>query len=78
VYILHVVEVSPHQHQVSLGTGEAQSGHKRKLNEEETTTCMGADSCASSHASLGTGIILHVQSEIMTLLEKTDIAVMGT
>lgn len=48
---------------------DAQSGKKRKLNEEEITR-MVADSCASSHASLGSGIILHVRSEIMKLVEK--------
>ena len=47
----------------------APSGRKRKLTEAEITR-MVADSCTSSHTSLGTGIILNVRSGIMELLQE--------
>ena len=50
-------------------TTSARSGRKRKLTEAEITR-MVADSCASSHTSLGTGIILHVRSGIMAVLQE--------
>ena len=50
--------------------GEA-SGRKRKLQPAEITRMM-VDSCVSSHTSLGSGIMLHVRSGIMGLLENTN------
>jgi len=49
------------------------SGRKRKLTEAEIT-CMVADSCASSHARLGSGsgMTLHVRSGIMMLLQARN------
>eukprot|EP00978_Attheya_sp_CCMP212_P009662 scaffold22944_cov31-Attheya_sp.AAC.1 len=47
------------------------AGEKRKLTIAENTT-MVTESCASSHTSLGTGIILQVRSGIMHLLKDED------
>ena len=47
---------------------ECKGGKKRKLTKEEITRKI-ADSCASSHTSLGSGILLAVRSEIMNLLD---------
>ena len=44
-------------------------GRKRKLSTEDITRRI-ADSCASSHTSLGSGILLAVQSGIMNLLKE--------
>ena len=46
-------------------------GKKRKLTMAEKTTKV-AESCSSSHSSLGTGIILRVRSGIMSLLHEQD------
>ena len=44
-------------------------GRKRKLSREDMTRRI-ADSCASSHTSLGSGILLAVRSGIMNLLKE--------
>ena len=44
-------------------------GRKRKLSREEITRKI-ADSCASSHTSLGSGILLAVRSGIMNLIKE--------
>ena len=44
-------------------------GRKRKLTQEEMTGKI-ANSCASSHSSLGSGILLAVRSGTMNLLEQ--------
>ena len=48
---------------------EDKHGRKRKLSREEITRKI-ADSCASSHSSLGSGILLAVRSGIMNLLKE--------
>ena len=44
-------------------------GQKRKLSQEEMTQKI-ADSCASSHSSLGSGILPAVQTGTMNLLKE--------
>ena len=44
-------------------------GRKRKLSREDISRRI-ADSCASSHTSLGSGILLAVRSRIMNLLKE--------
>jgi hypothetical protein len=44
-------------------------GRKRKLSREEMTSII-ADSCASSHTSLGSGILLALRSGIINLLKE--------
>lgn len=51
---------------------ETQNGRKRKLTDAEVTRKM-ADSCVSSHTSLGSGIILHVRSGIRGLVMKSKL-----
>jgi hypothetical protein len=68
---LHIDSVSTTKTAEALRNekGTTSSGRKRKLTTAETAL-MVADSCASSHSSLGTGILLYVRSEIVALLQE--------
>lgn len=47
-------------------------GRKRRLSQLEVVE-MVADSCVSSHTSLGSGIVLHVRSGIMDLMRPRSV-----
>lgn len=66
---LHVDSVSTTKTADDIKRESIGLGRKRKLKEAEVTR-MVADSCASSHSRLGTGITLHVRSGIMELLQE--------
>jgi len=65
---LHTESVSTTKTAEDIKTEASDRGRKRKLTESEVTRMM-VDSCVSDHASLGSGIVLHVRSGIMELLE---------
>ena len=65
---LHTESVSTTKTAEAIKVEASAAGRKRKLRDAEVTRMM-VDSCVSNHTSLGSGILLHVRSGIMKLLE---------
>ena len=66
---LHTESTSTTKTAEDIKAEASASGRKRKLQPAEITRMM-VDSCVSSHTSLGCGIMLHVRSGIMGLLQN--------